>query len=143
GAPPGGGPPADPYVLGSGRRAGRRPPDGPHRPGQEGQARQTHLHPGARDRRKLHRARRRCRRRPRLSGREARQAMTAYDWFALVAVLFCFFFSAFFSGGETALFAWSRAPLPRLPKQGGRGGARGTLLLYPPGGVRSELRFAY
>jgi len=65
-SPPCSGRPADACFLGSGRHARRRSSDGPHCPGQEGQARQADLHPGARDRRKLHCARRRRRRGPRL-----------------------------------------------------------------------------
>src|SRR6201982_3212191 len=46
--------------------------------------------------------------------------MTAYDWFALVAVLLCILLSAFFAGSETALIASSRASMHRLEKQGNR-----------------------
>src|SRR6266446_4187832 len=46
--------------------------------------------------------------------------MTAYDWFALVAVLICILLSAFFAGSETALIASSRASMHRLEKQGNR-----------------------
>src|SRR3984893_17779814 len=46
--------------------------------------------------------------------------MTAYDWFALVAVLLCILLSAFFAGSETALIASSRASKHRLEKQGNR-----------------------
>src|SRR5258708_13947552 len=46
--------------------------------------------------------------------------MTAYDWFALVAVLICILLSAFFAGSETALTASSRASMHRLEKQGNR-----------------------
>jgi 3-dehydroquinate synthetase len=51
---------ADPCTTGVRRRAGRRRPDGPHRPRQEGEARQAHLHSGARYRPGLCRKRRRC-----------------------------------------------------------------------------------
>src|SRR6516162_5990269 len=44
--------------------------------------------------------------------------MTAYDWFALVAVLICILLSAFFAGSETALVASSRASMHRLEKHG-------------------------
>lgn len=44
--------------------------------------------------------------------------MTAYDWFALVAVLVCILLSAFFAGSETALTASSRASMHRLERQG-------------------------
>ena len=47
-APSCGGRPADPSVVGVRRPAGRRSPDGPDRAGQEGEARQADLHPGAR-----------------------------------------------------------------------------------------------
>jgi magnesium and cobalt exporter, CNNM family len=40
--------------------------------------------------------------------------MTAYDWFALVAVPICILLSAFFAGSETALTASSRASMHRL-----------------------------
>jgi len=46
--------------------------------------------------------------------------MTAYDWFALVAVLICILLSAFFAGSETALTASSRPSMHRLEKQGNR-----------------------
>src|SRR5215471_7525114 len=46
--------------------------------------------------------------------------MTAYDWFALVAVLICLLLSFFFAGSETALTAASRASMHRLEKQGNR-----------------------
>jgi len=46
--------------------------------------------------------------------------MTAYDWFALVAVLICLVLSFFFAGSETALTASSRASMHRLEKQGNR-----------------------
>jgi magnesium and cobalt exporter, CNNM family len=46
--------------------------------------------------------------------------MTAYDWFALVAVLLCLILSFFFAGSETALTASSRASMHRLEKQGNR-----------------------
>src|SRR5215813_10141640 len=46
--------------------------------------------------------------------------MTAYDWFALVAVPICILLSAFFAGSETALTASSRASMHRLEKQGNR-----------------------
>src|SRR5437899_1526253 len=46
--------------------------------------------------------------------------MTAYDWFALVAVLICILLSAFFAASETALIASSRASMHRLEKQGNR-----------------------
>src|SRR5215510_16431777 len=46
--------------------------------------------------------------------------MTAYDWFALVAVLICILLSSFFAGSETALTAASRAAMHRLEKQGNR-----------------------
>src|SRR5262249_13144209 len=49
--------------------------------------------------------------------------MTAYDWFALVAVPICILLSAFFAGSETALTASSRASMHRLEKQGSRGAA--------------------
>ena len=42
--------------------------------------------------------------------------MTAYDWFALVAVLVCILLSAFFAGSETALIASSRPSMHRLEK---------------------------
>ena len=45
----------------------------------------------------------------RLPGREARRAMSAYDWFAIAVVLVCLLLSAFFAGSETALTASSRA----------------------------------
>ena len=46
--------------------------------------------------------------------------MTAYDWFALVAVPIFILLSAFFAGSETALTASSRASMHRLEKQGNR-----------------------
>jgi magnesium and cobalt exporter, CNNM family len=46
--------------------------------------------------------------------------MTAYDWFALVVIIFCILLSAFFAGSETALTASSRASMHRLDKQGNR-----------------------
>src|SRR5437016_2051673 len=46
--------------------------------------------------------------------------MTAYDWFALVAVLICLLLSFFFAGSKTALTASSRATMHRLAKQGNR-----------------------
>src|SRR5258708_25491062 len=46
--------------------------------------------------------------------------MTAYDWFALVAVLICILLSGLFAGSETALIASSRASMHRLEKQGNR-----------------------
>src|SRR5262249_35121480 len=117
-APSCGSRPADPSLLGSRRSARRRPPHGTHRPGQEGQAQQADIHPGACDRRKLCRARCRCRRSPCLSSRETRRAMTAYDWFVLVVIILCILLSAFFAGSETALTASSRASMHRLDKQG-------------------------
>jgi Mg2+/Co2+ transporter CorB len=46
--------------------------------------------------------------------------MTAYDWFAVAAILICLLLSAFFAGSETALTASSRASMHRLEKQGSR-----------------------
>jgi Mg2+/Co2+ transporter CorB len=46
--------------------------------------------------------------------------MTAYDWFALAAVLICLMLSFLFAGSETALTAASRASMHRLEKQGNR-----------------------
>ena len=46
--------------------------------------------------------------------------MTAYDWFALIVIIFCILLSAFFAGSETALTASSRASMHRLDKQGNR-----------------------
>src|SRR5262249_56074164 len=48
-APPCGGRLAAPCLLCSGRPPGRRPPDGTHRPGQEGQARPAPLPPAPRN----------------------------------------------------------------------------------------------
>src|SRR5437667_9614944 len=61
--------------------------------------------------------------------------MTAYDWFALVAVLICILLSAFFAGSETALTASSRASMHRLEKQGNRRAALVNRLL----GARERL----
>ncbi len=72
-APPScGGGPADRRLAGFRRRARHRPADGADRAGQEGQARHADLHPGARNRGKLHRARCRRRRGPRLPDGETR-----------------------------------------------------------------------
>jgi magnesium and cobalt exporter, CNNM family len=46
--------------------------------------------------------------------------MTAYDWFALAAVLICLMLSFLFAGSETALTAASRASMHRMEKQGNR-----------------------
>jgi Mg2+/Co2+ transporter CorB len=46
--------------------------------------------------------------------------MTAYDWFALAAVLICLLLSFFFAGSETALTVASRASMHRLEKRGDR-----------------------
>jgi Mg2+/Co2+ transporter CorB len=46
--------------------------------------------------------------------------MTIYDWLTVVAVFICLLISAFFSAGETALTASSRAAMMRLEKQGNR-----------------------
>src|SRR4029450_9367594 len=56
--------------------------------------------------------------------------MTAYDWFALVAVLVCILLSAFFAGSETALIASSRPSMHRLEKQGNRRAALVNRLLH-------------
>ena len=44
--------------------------------------------------------------------------MTIYDWLTVFAVFICLLISAFFSAGETALTASSRAAMMRLEKQG-------------------------
>src|SRR5262249_29842093 len=119
-APPCGRRAADPGRRHSGRRTRRRPLDGADRAGQEGQAWRVDVHPGARHRRQLHRARRRRRRGPRLSREKARRAMTGHDWLALLIVFVCILLSAFFSGSETALTASSRASMLRLEKQNNR-----------------------
>jgi Mg2+/Co2+ transporter CorB len=49
--------------------------------------------------------------------------MTLVDWLTVAAVLICLLVSAFFSGGETALTASSRAAMMRLEKQGNRDAA--------------------
>src|SRR5205807_3712094 len=115
-----GGRPVDRARASLRRLTGPRSSHGPDRPGQESQARQAHLHLGARDWRRLHRARCRRRRGPRLSHRKARRAMTSEDWFALAIVLVCLLLSAFFAASETALTASSRASMHRLEKQGNR-----------------------
>ena len=119
-APPCGGRPAGPRRFCCRRRAVCRSPDGAHRPGQEGQARQVDLHPGARHRRELHRARRRCRRGPRLSGAKARRTMSVEDWLSILVIVLCLGLSFFFSGSETALTAFSRARMLRMEKTGNR-----------------------
>jgi Mg2+/Co2+ transporter CorB len=44
--------------------------------------------------------------------------MTIIDWFTLAAILICLLISAFFSAGETALTASSRAVMMRLEREG-------------------------
>lgn len=46
--------------------------------------------------------------------------MTAYDWFALTAILVCLLLSAFFTGSAVALTALSRGRSGRLDKPGNR-----------------------
>jgi Mg2+/Co2+ transporter CorB len=46
--------------------------------------------------------------------------MTIYDWLTVAAVFICLLISAFFSAGETAITASSRAAMLRLEKQGNR-----------------------
>jgi Mg2+/Co2+ transporter CorB len=46
--------------------------------------------------------------------------MTIYDWLTVLAVVICLLISAFFSAGETALTASSRAAMMRLEKQGNK-----------------------
>jgi Mg2+/Co2+ transporter CorB len=46
--------------------------------------------------------------------------MTIYDWLTVAAVCICLLISAFFSAGETALTASSRAAMMRLEKHGNR-----------------------
>ena len=62
--------------------------------------------------------------------------MTSSDWFSLVGVLVCLIVSFFFSAGETALTASSRATMMRLAKDGGgaralRGTRTVTVVLTP------------
>src|SRR5262249_40609793 len=99
------------------RCAGGRRADGSDGAGQEGQARQAHLHSGAGDRAGVRRRRRRCRAGARFS-RGKTQAMNTADWVALLAVVVCLLVSFFFSGSETALTASSRATMLRLAKDG-------------------------
>ena len=66
----------------------------------------------------LHRARRRCRRGPGLSGGETRRAMLTEDWLSIAFVLLCLVGSFFFSASETALTAMSRARMLRMEKNG-------------------------
>src|SRR5262249_49071366 len=110
--------PADEAVRRRFRMAGGRRPDGSDGAGQESPARQAHLDPGARDRRKLCRPRRRSGRSARLFGGKTRRAMTLESWFAPLAILICLLLSAFFAGSETALTASSRAGMLRLEKHG-------------------------
>jgi len=46
--------------------------------------------------------------------------MTIFDWLTAAAIVVCLMISAFFSAGETALTASSRAAMMRLEKQGNR-----------------------
>jgi len=46
--------------------------------------------------------------------------MSIYDWLTVAAVMICLLVSGFFSAGETALTASSRAAMMRLEKQGNR-----------------------
>jgi Mg2+/Co2+ transporter CorB len=46
--------------------------------------------------------------------------MSIYDWLTVAAIVICLLVSAFFSAGETALTASSRAAMTRLEKHGNR-----------------------
>ena len=46
--------------------------------------------------------------------------MNIFDWLTVAAIVICLLVSAFFSAGETALTASSRAAMMRLEKQGNR-----------------------
>src|SRR6267154_188404 len=46
--------------------------------------------------------------------------MTTLDWLSIFIIILCLFLSFFFAGSETALMAFSRAPMLRLEKKGNR-----------------------
>ena len=66
-----------------------RPADGADRAGQENKARKAYIHSGARDRRGVHRDRRRSGRGARVSQREACRAMSIIDWLTVAAIVIC------------------------------------------------------